>query len=72
MFLAGRNQNYRNGFQQYNEWEKTFAYGEGSSCSSESDTDSDDDKSNGECMHQRWSVFVFCLFVCWFLIFGCC
>ena len=52
MFLSGRNQNYRNGFQQYNEWEKTFAYGEGSSSSSESDSDSDDEKSNGECFHQ--------------------
>ena len=58
--LTGRNQNYRNGFQQYNDWEKTYAYGEGSSCSSDSESDSDDDKSNGElyifaciltCMH---------------------
>lgn len=60
MFLSGRNQNYRNGFQQYNEWEKTFAYGEGSSSSSESDSDSDDEKSNGECFHQvMLSVVVF-------------
>jgi hypothetical protein len=46
MSVAGRNQNYRNGFQQFNEWEKTYAFGEGST-TDESDSDSDDEKSNG-------------------------
>ncbi|KAL8568177.1 hypothetical protein ACOMHN_027700 [Nucella lapillus] len=45
---AGRNQNYRNGFQQYHEWEKTYGYGEASSCSSDSESDSDHDKCTGE------------------------
>lgn len=43
--FSGKNQNYRNGFQQYKEWEKTFAFGEGSSSSEECDLDSDDEKS---------------------------
>ncbi|XP_025088397.1 uncharacterized protein LOC112560646 isoform X7 [Pomacea canaliculata] len=44
-YFTGKNQNYRNGFQQYKEWEKTFAFGEGSSSSEECDLDSDDEKS---------------------------
>ncbi|XP_070199558.1 cytosolic carboxypeptidase 2-like isoform X1 [Littorina saxatilis] len=45
-YFTGRNQNYRNGFQQYNEWEKNYAFPDGSSSSSDSDSDSDDDKTD--------------------------
>ncbi|GFO29467.1 cytosolic carboxypeptidase 2-like isoform x4 [Plakobranchus ocellatus] len=48
-YYTGKNQSYKNQFQQYAEWEKNYAYnlGGSSSSSSNSDSDSDDDKNAG-------------------------
>ena len=45
VFFSGKNQNYKNQFQQYAEWEKNYAYN--LSSSSDEDDDSDDDKNAG-------------------------
>ena len=47
-FFPGKNQNYKNQFQQYAEWEKNYAYQLSSeSDSDDSDSDDDDDKNAG-------------------------
>ncbi|GFS24871.1 hypothetical protein ElyMa_003427500 [Elysia marginata] len=46
-WFSGKNQSYKNQFQQYAEWEKNYAYnlGGSSSSSTDSDSDSDEDKN---------------------------
>ncbi|XP_035828851.1 cytosolic carboxypeptidase 2 [Aplysia californica] len=46
-YYTGKNQNYKNQFQQYAEWEKNYAYNLSSS-SDDSASDSDEDDKNAE------------------------
>ncbi|CAL1533712.1 unnamed protein product [Lymnaea stagnalis] len=43
-YYTGRNQNYKNQFQHYAEWEKNYGYNLSSDSSEDSELDSDDDK----------------------------
>ena len=49
-FISGKNQNYKNQFQQYAEWEKNYAYHLSSSSDDSDDDSEDDDKNAGVCL----------------------
>ncbi|XP_059144845.1 cytosolic carboxypeptidase 2-like isoform X5 [Physella acuta] len=44
-YYTGRNQNYKNQFQQYSEWDKTFGYNLSTSSCDCSDSESDEEKN---------------------------
>ncbi|BFZ04187.1 hypothetical protein BsWGS_07225 [Bradybaena similaris] len=46
-YYTGKNQNYKNQFNQYAEWEKNYAYSLSSDSSSDSDSDDDDRNPDG-------------------------